>query len=352
MKKTFPYGESPPLTTALAVVCEVTAFVVAFAPAGSLAIPAAAVSPLRAAAALFALVGVTVLWRAFSPGARPGNLFARGDGPPLEKVLYAGLLAAVILTFYRVVLIVTLNFAGVGLNVTVEPPPRGVWPLRTITGVTRDLITVFLFYGFALVTAGTAFGPRAGLFLAATLAAGSAIWPVNAPANQISFYPPWTMFVVWRLPEALAVGWLTEKTRNVLAPLVTVIVISWLAALGEGIYALFGTWPFLFACAVITLVAAEVLIAERHRFGRAVAGFFGTVFGRDPRASFLDSVLITGATFALYKLAAAAAPFVNARYLALAPAVLLIASAGLYLLGKRRRARANAATETLTDDSR
>jgi len=271
-------------------------------------------------------VGITTFLRAVVPGARPAEIFARAGGPSLERKLYLGLLAAVIITFFRAALVVGLSAAGVGFQVTVPPPLPGLWPLQLLGRAAADVTAGYLFYGYVLATVGAVLGRRAGLLAAATLAAAATVWPATAAPAQIAFYPPWLIFVAWRLPEALALSWLAERTRGILAPLVALFLTAWLVAVGSGIYATFQNWPFLFACLILTLGAIEVVIAERRRIGRAIGGFAALLVGGDTRASFIDGLLVAAAVAALYKLATAASQAARPWHLAAAAAALLAAA--------------------------
>jgi hypothetical protein len=172
-------------------------------------------------------------------------------------------------------------------------------------------------------------------------------------AYWLGGYAPWAAFLAWRLPEALALAYLCERTRNVLAPLVAAFLLEWFSAVGVGIYGIFGNWPFLFACLMIFLAAAEVLVAERRRVLRAVGGFFSLLFSRTPGASFPDAVLFAAALAAGHILMRAL-NLVEGHILpsSLVTATLLAAAITLWLVKRGTRPeRKKPALERATDES-
>ena len=288
---------------AFAVFLEVLAVVLTFCPYGSLAAMEGAPAGLVQAAFLFGLAfGATALLRVVLPGPKTPSLFYRPGGPSFVRSLYYGFVAAVVLTFYRAALLVGLHYGGTDFFTTLPVEFLRGGPTAIFARVLLALAAAYLFYGYVQGLAGGALGRRAGLVVAAALAATTAAWPAAGPVHWVGNYSPWLAFVVWRLPEAIALAYLCERARNLLAPFVAVFLIEWFGAVGVGIYAFFGKWPFLFACLVIFLAAAEILVAERRRVLRAAGGFFAFIFGRAAGASLPDGVLVAAALAGAYVL--------------------------------------------------
>jgi hypothetical protein len=334
-----------PMLLAFAVLCEVLAVVFTFHPYGSLVALRGAPEGLLRAAFLFGLAfAATALLRAVLPGPKTPSLFYRPGGAPLARTLYYGFVAAVILTFYRAALLVGLHYGGTGFLTTLPVDFLRGGPTAIFARVVLALAAAYLFYGYVQGLAGGALGRRAGLVAAAVLAAATAVWPAAGPAYWVGSHRPWLAFAVWRLPEALALAYLCERARNLVAPFVAVFLIEWFGAVGTGIYALFGKWPFLFACLVIFLAAAEILFAERRRLVRAAGGFFSFIFGRAAGASLLDAALLAAALAGAYVLIRSL-DIIGRRSLltVVLAAALFAAAAALWLVGYFRRRKTTAA---------
>lgn|GEM_PF-1896209 len=322
---------------AFAVFVEVLVVVLALSPTGSLAAKHGPPASLIKAAFLFGLtLAATALLRLVLPGPKTPALFYRPGGPSFGRTLYYGFAAAVILTFFRAALLVSLHFAGTDLVTTLPTSFLAQGPFAIMARVLLGVAAAYLFFGYVQGFVGGALGRRAGLAAAATLAATTAIWPAVGPAYWLGGHAPWAAFLAWRLPEAAALAYLCERTRNVLAPLVAVFLIEWFGAVGVGIYAIFGKWPFLFASLVIFLAAAEILVAERRRALRAVGGFFKLLLGRAPGASFADAVLFAAALAAGNSLIRALNVVEN-RIIAAALAAALFAAALVLWFSRRAR---------------
>ena len=202
-------------------------------------------------------------------------------------------------------------------------------PFAAVAGMVTAVTNAFLLFGYVQGTVAATTGRRAGFLAAAALAAAAAAWPAGGAGVRVGEYGPWLVLAAWRLPEALALAWLTERTRSVVAPMVASFLLASLAATATGIFSLFGKWPFLFAAVVLFLVTVELLIAERRRAARAVGGFF--VFAAKPaRAdSIIDGALLTAALAGIYVVAPG--HFANAT------AALYLVAGGRGALGGRRR---------------
>ncbi len=286
-----------------AVLLEALAVVLAFNPTGSLAaLRGAPESLIKATLLLGMILAGTVLLRLVLPGPKPGVLFYRPGGSSFGRTIFYAFAAAVILAFYRVAWLVGLNFAGTTFAATLPTSLLAQGPFAIMARVLVGVAAAYLFYGYVQGFAGAALGRRAGLAAAAALAATTSMWPAVGGAYWLAGHPAWAAFLAWRLPEALALAYLCERTRNVLAPVVAAFLLEWFSAVGVGIYALFGQWPFLFACLIIFLAAAELLVAERRRVLRATGGFFALMLGRTPGAGFVDAVLFAAALAAGYVL--------------------------------------------------
>lgn len=325
---------------AFAVFLEVLVVVLAFCPTGSLAAMRGAPTALINASFLFGLtLAATVLLRFVLPGPKTPALFYRPGGSSLGRTLYYGLAAAVILTLFRAALLVALHFTGTEFATTLPTYLIRQGPLAAMARAVVALAAAYLFFGYVQGFVGGALGRRAGLIAAATLAATTAIWPAVGGAYWAGGHPAWLAFLAWRLPEALALAYLYERTRNVLAPLVAVLLIEWLGAIGVGIYALSGRWAFafLFLCAITFLAAVGILAAERGRAFRAVGGFFALLLGRSPDAGLLDAILFAAALAASYSLVRALDLIENRVIIApLLVAVLLAGAVALWLLERAR----------------
>jgi len=342
------------LLLAFAVFLEVLAVVLAFCPTGSLAAVHGAPASLIKAAFLFGMtLAGTVLLRLVLPGPGPGAPFYRPGGSSFGRTLYYGFAAAVILTLYRAALLVALHFKGTDFFTTLPTSLLTQGPFAIMARVLLGVAAAYLFYGYVQGFVGGALGRRAGLVAAATLAATASIWPAVGGAYWPGGYAPWTAFLAWRLPEALALAYLCERTRNVLAPVVAAFLLEWFSAVGVGIYGIFGNWPFLFACLIIFLAAAEVLVAERRRVLRAVGGFFSLLFSRAPGASFPDAVLFAAALAAGHILMRAL-DLVEGHVLpaSLVTAALLAGAITLWFVGRARgHERKKPALEQARDES-
>ncbi len=342
------------LLLAFAVFLEVAAVVLAFCPAGSLAATHGAPTGLIKAALLFgmALAG-TALLRLVLPGPGPGAPFYRAGGASLGRTLYYGFAAAVVLTLYRAAPLVALHFKGTNFFTTLPTSLLAQGPFAIMARVLLGVAAAYLFFGYVQGFVGGALGRRAGLVAAATLAATAATWPAAGGAYWLGGYAPWATFLAWRLPEALALGYLCERTRTVLAPLVAAFLLEWFSAVGVGIYAIFGNWPFLFACLIIFLAAAELLVAERRRVLRAVGGLFSLLFSRAPGASLADAVIFAAALAAVHALARAL-DLVEGHVLAasLVTAALLAGAITLWFVGRAKgQERKKPALERARDES-
>jgi hypothetical protein len=324
---------------AFAVFVEVLVVVLAFSPTGSLAAMQGPPTNLIKAAFLFGItVAGTALLRLVLPGPKTPAVFYRPGGSSFGRTLYYGLAAAVILTFYRAALLVALHFKGTDFFTTLPTSYLAQDPFAIMARVLLGVAAAYLFYGYVQGFVGGALGRRAGLVAAAALAATTSIWPAVGPAHGLGGHPAWLAFLAWRLPEALALAYLCERTRNVLAPLVAVFLIEWFGAAGVGVYAIFGKWPFLFACLIIFLAAAEILVAERRRALRAVGGFFKLLLARAPGASFADAVLFAAALTAGHALTRALSLLENRVLVAaVVVAALFAAALVLWFLQRARR---------------
>lgn len=343
-----------PMLVAFAVFCEVLAVVFTFHPYGSLAAMEGAPAGLVQAAFVFGLAfGATALLRAVLPGPKTPSLFYRRGGASLGRTLYYGFVAAVILTFYRAVLLVALNFTGTEFFTTLPMDFLRAGPTAIFARIVLALAAAYLFYGYVQGLAGGALGRRAGLVVAAVLAAATAVWPATGPACWVGPHRPWLVFLVWRLPEAMALAYVCERARNLLAPFAAVFLIEWFGAVGIGIYAFFGKWPLLFACLVISLAAAEILFAERRRLVRTAGGFFAFMFGRAAGASLLDAALLAAALAGAYVLVRSLDIIGRRSIIAVVVAAALLAAAtALWLVKHYRKSKtAVAAPEEYGDGS-
>jgi hypothetical protein len=290
------------------------------------------------AAVLFgAAFAATALLRAVLPGPKTPSLFYRPGGASFARSLYYGFVAAVVLTFYRAALLVALHFAGTDFFTTLQLEALRGGPAAVFARLLSALAAAYLFYGYIQGLAGGALGRRAGLVVAAALAAATAVWPAAGPSHWVGHHRPWFVFLVWRLPEGLALAYVCERVRNLLAPFVAVFLMEWFGAVGVGIYGLFGKWPFLFACVVIFLAAAEILVAERRRALRAIGGFFATLFGRAAGASLVDAALLAAALAGAYVLVRSLDLIGRRSIIAVALAAALFAAAVTLWLVKRFR---------------
>jgi hypothetical protein len=318
------------LLLVLAVWCEVLVVVLTFAPTGSLAaMEGAPASLLRAAFLLGLTLAATILLRLVLPGPKPPALFARRGASSLGRSLYYGFAAAVLLTFFRAAWVVGLSLGGTPLIATLPLDIFRAGPFAVLARVVTALAAAYLFYGYLQRFVGGALGRRAGLLAAATVGAAATIWPLAGAPYWAGSHAPALVFAAWRLPEALALAYLGERTRSVLAPLVAVFLMEWFAAVGTGLFALFGRWPFLFACLIIFLGAAELVVAERRRLVRSVGGFFALIFGRAPaqEASLLDAALLAASLVGAYTLYRAFDLLAYYRVIALAVGGALLAAA-------------------------
>jgi len=318
------------LLMVLAVWCEGLVVVLTFAPTGSLAaLEGPPAGLLRAAFLLGLTLAATVLLRLVLPGPKPPTLFAGRGAASLGRSLYYGFAAAVILTLFRAAWVVGLSVGGTPLIGTLPLDFLRAGPLAALARVVIALAGAYLFYGYLQRFVGSALGRRAGLLAAATVGAAATIWPLADAPYWVGSYAPALVFAAWRLPEALALAYLGERTRNVLAPLVAVFLMEWFSAVGTGLFALFGRWPFLFACLIVFLGAAELALAERRRIVRSVGGFLALLFGRAPaaEASLLDGVLLTASLVGAYTLYRAFDLLAYNRVIALAVAGALLALA-------------------------
>jgi hypothetical protein len=331
---------------AFAVFLEAMAAFVAFNPGGSLAATAGEPTGIvRALSLLGVTLAATVLLRLILPGPKPPSLFYRSGGPSLTRVLYYGFAAAVLLTFYRAAWVIGLHYAGTELVGTVPVDRFNAGPSAVLARVVVSLAGAYLFYGYVRVLVGRTLGERAGLAAAAVLAAVATIWPPVGAPFWMGSHEPILVFLLWRLPEAVALAYLAHRTRTVLAPVAAVFLIEWFAAIGTGIFALFGKWPFLFGCLITILVTAEILVAERRAVGRGVGGFFALLAARSEDASLLDAFLLAAALAGGAVLVRAADLIDNYLIIAVALAGVLLAGAVvLWFLYKfylpRRRGRA------------
>lgn len=327
------------LLLTFAVLLEALAVILAFCPNGSLAaLRGVPESLIKATLLLGMILAGTVLLRLVLPGPKPGALFYRPGGSSLGRTIYYAFAAAVVLALYRVAWLVGLNFAGTTFAATLPTSLLTRGPFAIMARVLVGVTAAYLFYGYVQGFAGGALGRRAGLAAAAALAATTSIWPAVGGAYWLAGHPAWAAFLAWRLPEALALAYLCERTRNVLAPVVAAFLLEWFAAVGIGIYTLFGKWPFLFACLIIFLAAAELLVAERRRVLRATGGFFALLLGRTPGAGFVDAVLFAAALAAGYVLVRALNLVEGHVLVAVAIAASLLAGAiTLWLLGRSPR---------------
>ena len=339
-----------PMLVTFAVFCEVLAVVFTFHPYGSLAAMEGPPEGLLRAAFVFGLAfAATALLRAVLPGPKTPSLFYRPGGATFSRTLYYGFVAAVILTFYRAALLVALNFTGTEFFTTLPLDFLRAGPTAIFARIVLALAAAYLLYGYVQGLAGGALGRRAGLVVAATLAAATAIWPPAGPGYWVGPRGPWLVFLVWRLPEAIALAYVCERARNLLAPFAAVFLIEWFGAVGIGIYAFFGKWPFLFACLVITLAAAEILFAERRRLLRTAGGFFAFIFGRAAGASLLDAALFAAALAGGYVVVRSLDLIAERSIIAVVvAAALLVAAAALWLVEhhRKRKTAAPALKET------
>jgi hypothetical protein len=310
-------------------------------------------SLIRAALLFGMTLAGTALLRLVLPGPGPGAPFYRPGGSSLGHTLYYGFAAAAVLTLYRAALLVALHFKGTTFVATLPTSLLAQGPFAIMARVLLGVAAAYLFFGYVQGFVGGALGRRAGLVAAATLAATTAIWPAVGGAYWLGGYAPWITFLAWRLPEALALAYLCERTRNVLAPVAAAFLLEWFSAVGVGIYAIFGNWPFLFACLIIFLAGAEVLVAERRRVLRAAGGFFSLLFSRAPGAGFADAVLFAAALAAVHVLIRAL-DLVGGHVIvaAVVAAALLAAAITLWFVGRARgHERKKPALEQARDES-
>lgn len=329
-----------PMLVTFAVFCEILAVVFTFHPYGSLAAMEGAPEGLLRAAFVFGLAfAATALLRAVLPGPKTPSLFYRSGGAALSRTLYYAFVAAVLLTFYRTFLLIALNFTGTEFFTTLPVEFLQAGPTAIFARIVLALAAAYLFYGYVQGLAGGALGRRAGLVVAAALAAATAIWPPTGPAYWVGAHRPWLVFLVWRLPEAIALAYVCERARNLLAPFAAVVLMEWFGAVGVGMYAFFGKWPFLFACLVITLAAAEILFAERRRLARTAGNLFGFVFGRADGASLLDAALLAAALAGGYVVVRSLDLIARRSIIAVVVAAALLAAATALWLVERYRKR-------------
>jgi len=300
-------ADAPPTLAAFALVAEVSAAVLIFAPTASLLAPRGTPTHLVSAAVLLAVVaGATALWRLVVPGPKAAALLGRPGGVPALRALYYGILAGILLVFYRAAWVVVLHFKGTAMAVTLGGGAPSLSPFAAGATLLAALAGAYLFFGYVQGTTAAAFGRRAALVVAAVLAAATASWPLDGGASRVGEYGPWLVFAAWRLPEALALAYLTDRCGNVAAPAAAVVLLAWVTALGRALFSFLGSWPFLFGVVILLLVSAEILIGERRRWIRAAGGFFPFLLGGGEGASLLDAALITGAAAGVFALARAA----------------------------------------------
>jgi hypothetical protein len=342
------------IVIAFAVFLEVLAVVLAFCPTGSLAAMNGAPGSLIKAAMLFGMMlAGTVLLRLVLPGPGAASPFFRKGGSSFTRTLYYGFAAAVLLTFYRAALLIALKFKGTEFFTTLPTSLLSDGPFAIMARVLLGVAAAYLFFGYVQGFVGSALGRRAGLVAAAALAATTAIWPAVGGAYWIGSYPSWAAFLAWRLPEALALAYLCERTRNVLAPVVAAFLLEWFSAVGIGLYGLFGDWPFLFACLMIFLASAEILVAERRRIVRGAGGLFALLLGRTAGASLPDAVIFAAALAAGHTLARAL-DLIEGHVLpaAIATAALLAGAITLWFVGHAKgREGKKPALEPARDES-
>ncbi|UCH78524.1 MAG: hypothetical protein JSU81_00830 [Candidatus Coatesbacteria bacterium] len=339
------------LLLVLAVWCEALVVVFTFAPTGSLAALEGPPAGLLQAAFLLGLtLAATALLRLVLPGPKPPALFAGRGAASLGRSLYYGFAAAVLLTLFRAAWVVGLSLGETPLIATLPLDIFRAGPFAVLARVVATLAGAYLVYGYLQRFLGGALGRRAGLLTAATVGAAATIWPLAGAPYWAGSHAPALVFAAWRLPEALALAYLGERTRNVLAPLVAVFLMEWFAAVGTGLFAMFGRWPFLFACLIVFLGAAELAIAERRRVVRAVGGFLALIFGRAPapEAGLLDGVLLAASFAGAYTLYRAFDLLAHYRVIAVAVGGALLAAAVVLAVvhyTRRPRAKAVAAGE-------
>jgi len=344
----------PSLLLVLAVLCEVLAVVLAFAPAGSWGAPGGAREHLVPALVLCgALVAATAALRAAVPGAGVGALFVRTGGSSAGRTIYYGFAAAVILAFYRAAWAVALHFAGTSFDVTLPREVVTHGPFPMFAYILASLAAAYLYFGYVQGAVGETLGRRTGVLAAAALAAVAAVWPATGPSAQVGAYAPRLVFLAWRLPEALALAWLAERTRTVFAPLITVFLLAWITAVGTGVYALFGPWAFLLACVFVTLIAIRVVAGEARRLGRAGGGFVAMLFGYDDATSLADSLLFTAALAGVLVVVRATGFITWNRYVSAGAIVAVLTGAVvLAIIGRRRKpSAAPPPAEVAADDA-
>jgi hypothetical protein len=291
-----------------AALLEVAAATVILAPSGSLLAPQGPPALLtRAAAVLVMVLAATHLWRLGIPGVGVGAMWRRPRATGFGRAVYYGLLAAVLISFFRAVGVTALNFTGTAFVATVGRESAWLGPFAPWREIVVAAAAAYFIFVYAQGTLDAALGARLGWLAAAVLYVLATTWPLDGGAARVGEHPPWLVAAAWRLPEGLALGFLGARTRGGVAPLTAAVLVAWVAAAARALFTHFGKWPFLFGVVILFLAATEIAIAERRRLGRAVGGAARLLLGRSNLAGLLDAVLFAVAFAGLLMLARGAA---------------------------------------------
>lgn len=234
-------------------------------------------------------------------GPKPWRLFSRGTPYQIPHSLYLGLLLGIVIAAFKALLSLILRLNGVPFDAFLPE-----WALLTgetafLPLIALSLAGAYFVFGYIQGILARVFGERIGMIAAAILFALGSTWPFGEPAAGIADVPSWVILLTVYLPIGIALAYLGARTKSVFSVLAAVLTTSWLAGLGAAVHSALGWLITILVMIVMLLVGIEVLIGERCRAGRFIAGFFrdfftGSVSGLPDGVFFV--VAATGLLFA------------------------------------------------------
>ncbi|MCP4231211.1 MAG: hypothetical protein GY771_13820, partial [bacterium] len=193
-------------------------------------------------------------------GPKPFRLFWRDSPYKLWNTLYLGLLVGVVITAYKALLSLVLSVYGVPFEEILRE-----WSLRGnadafLPGLAVSLAAAYFIFGYLQGLLARVFGERGGMLIAALLFALGSAWPLDSATIGLGGVPQWFVFAAGYLPFGIALAHLGARTRSVLAVLIAVLTIEWLAGIGAAVNSALGFYITALAIGVMLLIGIEVII--------------------------------------------------------------------------------------------
>lgn len=265
-------------------------------------------------------------------GPKPFRLFSRGTSYKVSQALYLGLLLGIIIAAYKAVLCLELRIHGIPFDSFLRAWQAWDSDEAFLPYIVLSLSGAYFTFGYLQGLMARVFGERGGMIAAALLFALGNVWPLHHFAGDIAGVPRWVVLAALSFPIGIALAYLGARAKSVLPVLAAVLVISWLSGITAAVHSTLGAIATILVMVIMVLVGAEVLIGERRRAKRFIAGFFKDTFARG-EGRLLDAVIFILAAAGLFYAARSSEIFYKEWYIFLTiPAALVIISGILWLI--------------------